>query len=160
KRENRDGPAVMGDRAPLQELAVEDVARDLERDRITFVDTRPVSQVHAGTVRGSISIPAPSKMATYGGWAYDPEKDDRPLVLLAQDQEQAQRFWDHLVRVGIDRVAGYVTGIEGLPTTTPEVTQPEELESFDAALVLDVRNKSEHSAGHTPGSRHLSAGRV
>ncbi|HRO94520.1 MBL fold metallo-hydrolase [Citricoccus sp.] len=160
KRENRDGPAVMGDRAPLQELAIEDVARDLEQDKVTFVDTRPVDEVHAGTVPGSISIPAPGKMATYGGWAYDPEKDDRPLVLLAQDQEQAQQFWDHLVRVGIDKVAGYVTGIQGLPITTPRIIQPEELEGFDAALVLDVRNKTEHSDGHVPGSRQLSAGRV
>ena len=55
KRENRDGPAVMGDRAPLQELAIEDVARDLEQDKVTFVDTRPVDEVHAGTVAGSIA---------------------------------------------------------------------------------------------------------
>ena len=160
KRENRDGPAVMGERAPLRELAVDDVVRGLEQDRITFVDTRPVDEVHAGTVPGSINIPAPGKMATYGGWAYDPEQDDRPLVLLAQDQEQAQDFWDHLVRVGIDNVSGYVTGIEGLPTTTPRIIQPEELEGFDAALVLDVRNKTEHADGHIPGSRQLSAGRV
>ncbi|MEV4901190.1 MBL fold metallo-hydrolase [Citricoccus sp. NPDC055426] len=160
KRENRDGPAVMGDRAPLQELSLEDVARDLEQDRITFVDTRPVDEVHAGTVTGSISIPNQDKMATYGGWAYDPEADDRPLVLLAQDQEQAQEFWDHLVRVGIDQVKGYVTGLEGLPTTTPRVIQPEQLEDFDAALILDVRNKTEHTDGHIPGSRQLNAGRV
>ncbi|MDI3330150.1 MAG: MBL fold metallo-hydrolase [Micrococcus sp.] len=160
KRENRDGPAVLGERAPLQELAVEDVARDLEQDRITFVDTRSVDEVHAGTVPASISIPAPGKMATYGAWAYDPEKDDRPLVLLARDQGQAQEFRDHLVRVGIDRIVGYVTRLEGLPTTTPRIIQPDELEGFDAALVLDVRNKSEHSEGHVPGSRQLSAGRV
>ena len=36
-------------------------------------------------------------------------------------------MWDHLVRVGIDNVAGYVTSIEGLPTTTPKLIQPEEL---------------------------------
>ncbi len=160
KRENRDGPAVMGDRTPLPELAVEDVARDLERDAVTFVDTRPVDQVHAGTVTGSISLPNPGSIATHGGWAYDPETDDRPLVLLAADQEQAQNHWDHLVRVGIDRVAGYVTTLAGLPTTVPTLIQPEELAGFDAALVLDVRNKTEHAAGHIPGSTQLSAGRV
>ena len=53
--------------------AAEDVARGLEQDRITFVDTRPVDEVHAGTVPGSINIPAPGKMAAYGGWAYDPD---------------------------------------------------------------------------------------
>jgi hydroxyacylglutathione hydrolase len=34
------------------------------------------------------------------------------------------------------------------------------LARFDAAMVLDVRNKSEHSAGHIPGSEQLNAGRV
>ena len=27
-------------------------------------------------------------------------------------------MWDHLVRVGIDNVAGYVTGIEGCPPSS------------------------------------------
>ena len=69
-------------------------------------------------------------------------------------------MWDHLVRVGIDNVAGYVTSIEGLPMTTPKLIQPEELQGFDAAMVVDVRNRSEHIAGNIPGSYQLSGGRV
>ena len=46
--------------------------------------------------------------------------DDRPLVLLAPDQEAAQEFWDHLVRVGIDAVAGYLARTQlVLQTGTP-----------------------------------------
>ncbi len=81
-------------------------------------------------------------------------------MLLAPDQLSAQEMWDHLVRVGIDTVAGYVTSIDGLPTSTPKRIQPEELEDFDAAMVLDVRDRTEHSAGHIPGSQQLSGGRV
>ena len=160
KRENRQGPAMLGERAPLAELSAEDVARDLEQDTVTFVDTRPNHEVHKGTVAGSVNIPAGNKTASYGAWAVDPETDSRPLVLLAADQEQAQEMWDHLVRVGIDKVAGYVTGLGGLPLQTPRLIQPEELDGFDAALVLDVRNKTEHTEGHIPGSRQLNAGRV
>ncbi|MGJ9403876.1 MBL fold metallo-hydrolase [Arthrobacter sp. KK5.5] len=160
KRENRHGPALLDDRGPLRELAADDVARDLARDAVTFVDTRPNNEVHAGTVAGSVNIPAGNKTASYGAWAIDPESDDRPLVLLAADQEQAQELRDHLVRVGIDEFSGYVTGIEGLPQQTPRLIQPAELEDLDAALVLDVRNKTEHADGHIPGSRQLSAGRV
>ncbi len=90
----------------------------------------------------------------------NPETDKNPLVLLAQDQEQAKDMWDHLVRVGIDNVAGYVTSIEGLPTTTPKLIQPEDLEGFDAAMVVDVRNRTEHTAGNIPGSYQLSGGRI
>lgn len=160
KRQNRLGPAVMGGRGALPELSTEAIAEDLAADRITFVDTRHHADVHRGTVARALNIPAGGKMATYGGWAYDPETDSRPLVLLAQNEEAAGRMWDSLVRVGIDNVAGFTPTLEGLPLTAPRTLEPADLEGFDAALVLDVRNKTEHAAGHIPGSEQLSAGRV
>ena len=160
KRENRQGPAVMGERAPLQELAAADVVRDLAADRAIFVDTRSNARVHQGTVAGALNIPAGKSVASFGAWVVDPEKEKTPLVLLAEGREQAQEMWDHLVRVGIDNVAGYVTSLDGLPAFTPPLIQPSELPDFDAAMVLDVRNRTEHAAGHIPGSHQLSGGRV
>jgi len=160
KRQNRQGPAVMGERAPLAELDTAVVVRDLAANKVTFVDTRTNTEVHQGTVAGALNIPAGKSVASFGAWAVDPERDSRPLVLLASGQEQAQEMWDHLVRVGIDNVGGYVTSIDGLPAATPRLVQPEELEGFDAAIVLDVRNRTEHTAGHIPGSKQLSGGRV
>ena len=81
-------------------------------------------------------------------------------MLLAADQEQAHDLWDHLIRVGIDNVAGYVTRLDGLPMSIPELIQPADLADFDTAMVLDVRNRTEHAAGHIPGSHQLSGGRV
>ena len=63
----------------------------------------------------SLNVPAGKSVASYGAWVVNPETEKNPLVLLAQDQDAAQDMWDHLVRVGIDNVAGYVTSIEGLP---------------------------------------------
>ena len=160
KRVNREGPAVMGARAQLAELATADVVRDLSQDAVTFVDTRSNAEVHEGTVARSLNIPAGKSTASFGAWVVNPETDTNPLVLLAPSQSAAQEMWDHLVRVGIDTVAGYVTSIEGLPTSTPQLIQSEELDSFDAAMILDVRNRTEHAAGHIPGSHQLSGGRV
>lgn len=160
KRENRRGPAIMGERAPLGELDLTDLARDLAANTVTFVDTRSNAQVHEGTVTGSLNVPAGKSTASYGAWVVNPETDTNPLVLLAASQEAAQEMWDHLVRVGIDRVAGYVTGFEGLPTSIPAMIRPEDLDGFDAALVLDVRKRTEFAAGHIPGSSQLSGGRV
>ncbi|MFH0412780.1 rhodanese-like domain-containing protein [Corynebacterium sp. L4756] len=160
KVHNRRGPAIMGERAPLTELDTATVAAQLEADEVTFVDTRSADQVHTGTVTRALNIPAGGSVATYAAWVVDPDNDDRPLVLLADDQESAQEFWDHLVRVGIDAVAGYVTGLEGLPQTTPRVIGPAELESFDAVMRLDVRAKSEYDDGHVPGATQLHGGRV
>jgi hydroxyacylglutathione hydrolase len=160
KRENRVGPAVMGERTPLAELDPAAVAKDLAEDKVTFVDTRPNAVVHERTVAGSLNIPAGKSTASFGAWVVNPEEDKNPLVLLAADQEHAQEMWDHLVRVGIDNVAGYLTTIEGLPAFTPRLIQPSELAGFDATMLLDVRNRTEHTAGHIPGSHQLSGGRV
>lgn len=160
KRENREGPVVMGERPPLAELDTADVSKDLAEGTVTFVDTRSKAEVHQGTVTGSLNIPAVKSVASYGAWVVDPETDTNPLVLLATGQEQAQEIWDHLVRVGIDNVAGYVTSIDGLPQSTPRLIQPEELDGFEPALVLDVRNRSEHTAGHIPGAKQLNGGRL
>ncbi|WP_206479085.1 MBL fold metallo-hydrolase [Kocuria sp. KRD140] len=160
KRQNRQGPAVFGERVPLAELSVETVAKQLAQDAVVFVDTRSVDQVHAGTVAGALNIPGGKSIATYAAWAVDPETDPRPLVLLAAGQEAADEFWDHLVRVGIDAVAGYVTTIEGLPQATPRLVSPEQVEAFDKALLLDVRAASEHTAGHVPGATQIHGGRV
>lgn len=160
KKQNREGPAVLGERGPVPELAVAEVARRLEADEITFVDTRPPAQAHQGTVAGSLNIPDGSKTATYAAWAYDPEADSRPLVLLAEDQTAAQAIADRLLRVGIDQTAGYVTTIDGLPRFVPPLIEPAELAGFDAALLLDVRQRGEYAAGHIPGATQLSAARV
>lgn len=160
KRQNLAGPAVLGERRPLAELDAAQVAAWLAANEATFVDTRSQTDVHRGTVAGSVNIPAIKSMATYGAWAIDPERDRRPLVLLADGPASAQAMWDHLIRVGIDDVSGYVTSIEGLPHHTPRLVQPDEVADFDKALLLDVRAKSEHEAGKVPGSEQLHGGRV
>ncbi|MCY9783544.1 MBL fold metallo-hydrolase [Nocardiopsis sp. EMB25] len=160
KRQNKEGPRVLGPLAAPPELATGEVGGSLREDETVFVDTRPHTEVHGGTVPGALNIPGPAKAASFGAWAYDPEAESRPLVLLAPDGDTARAVRDHLLRVGIDHVVGYTTSLEGLPTTVPPLISPAELEDSGAALVLDVRNRTEHAAGHIPGSRQLSAGRV
>ena len=82
------------------------------------------------------------------------------LVLLADSLEQAEDMRDHLVRVGIDIVRGFIASLDGLDLVTPKLVQPEELDGFDRALLLDVRNRTEYAAGHLPGAEQLSGGRV
>ena len=160
KRENRDGPALLGPLTALGAIQNADLARRLAADEMIFVDTRDQHAVHAGTVDRSLNIPGIAKAASYGAWVYDPEKESRPLVLLAASQQDAEQMRDHLVRVGIDTVAGYTSSLDGLPMTEPATILPADLGSVDAAMLLDVRNKTEHADGHIPGSAQLSGGRV
>ena len=160
KRQNRTGPALLGEREPLVERSAAQVRTLLEGDAAIVVDTRDQHAVHEGTVPGSLNIPDGGKTASYGAWVYDPETEQRPLVLLADTADDAERMRDHLVRVGIDDVDGYMRSLEGLPLVQPKLMQPEELDGIDDAVLVDVRGRGEHESGHIPGSRHLSGGRA
>jgi hydroxyacylglutathione hydrolase len=116
--------------------------------------------VHQGTVARSLNIPGVAKAASYGGWVYNPEVEDRPLVLLAESLEAAEDYRDHLVRVGIDSAQGYIVSLDGLELVAPKTVAPAELDGVERALLLDVRNKTEYAEGHLPGAEQLSGGRL
>ncbi len=160
KTQNREGPDVLGHPSELVEYTPEQLAAGLADDSIILVDTRHHSEVHAGTVARSLNIPGLSKAASYGAWVYNPEVENRPLVLLAQDADEAEAMRDHLIRVGIDTVRGYATSFSGLELVKPTVVKPQDVDSFDHVLLLDVRNKTEYSEGHLPGAEQLSGGRA
>lgn len=164
KRQNVQGPAPLGERPPLVELETAQIAQGLDDGSLVLVDVRPQHEVHRGTVAGALTVPSAAKAASFGAWAYDPESEDTPLVLLAPDAEAAEELRDHLVRVGIDRIAGYITTLEGLPHAVPATVAPADLQGFlaqhEGALLLDVRNRTEHANGHLPGSQQLNAGKV
>src|SRR5699024_3094840 len=190
KRQNKQGPAILGRRPTPGVVGVEELTRGLKDGTYALIDTRatpgvagteevprvpkhgthalhdtrPVDQVHAGTVPGALSIPSHGKAATHIAWAFDPETDDAELVVLAEDAETATEYGDHFVRVGVDSLTGYVTSLDGLPTTVPAVVSPAHLEALRAedstALLLDVRNRSEHADGTITGAEQLSAGKV
>ena len=160
KRQNRDGATVLGPLPELVEFTAEQIIEQTASNDAVFVDTRGHLAVAEGTVAGALAIPAIAKMANFGAWAFDPEADDRQLILFAEDLQAAQQMRDHLMRVGIDAVSGYTTSLEGLPAFTPPSVAPAELEHFEHALLLDVRNRSEFAAGAIPNAKHISGGRA
>ncbi|WP_394214091.1 rhodanese-like domain-containing protein [Brachybacterium vulturis] len=164
KRQNKEGPALLGERPTPRAVEAEEMSRGLEDGSLALVDTRPVDEVHAGTVPGALSIPSPGKAATHIAWAFDPESDAAQLVVLAEDAETAAEYGDHFVRVGVDSLIGYLPSLEGLPSTVPPVVAPADLPALRAedstALLLDVRNRSEHAEGTISGAEQLSAGKV
>ncbi len=160
KRENREGPAVMGERAPLAELATADVAADLAADKVIFVDTRSNDEVHEGTVTGSLNIPAGKSTASFGAWVVEPGNRQEPAGAPGPARPPRRKCgttWSASASTTSPATSPASTACR---SHVPKLIQPEELEGFDAAMVLDVRNKTEHAAGHIPGSHQLSGGRV
>lgn len=163
KRQNQEGPALLGERPTPREVPTEELRRGLEDGALALVDTRSVDEVHAGTVPGALHIPMLSKAAGHIAWAFDPDTDDAQLVVLTDSAERAAEYGDHFVRVGIDSLIGYVPSLEGLPQAVPPVITPAALHERGGASALplvDVRTLNEHAGGTVPGAQQLSAGKV
>ena len=152
KRQNRDGPAPV----PTHELP-ELRAADLEGTLL--LDTRPREAYHHGSLPNAISLTAGKTFETWAGWLIDPELE-RPLVLLAADEAEAQGLRERLWRVGIDDVTGYVTSLGQLPLKTNLPVSPREFDALSDKFVLDVRTKAEYADGHIPGATLIHAGRL
>ena len=159
KRQNKMGPALLGERLELTHFSLDNVKTRIDDD-LLFIDTRSADVFKTDAVKGALNIPAGKSFATYAAYVIDPERDERDIAVLAADKVQALTLRDKLSYVGIDRVTGYLTSIEGLEREHVESVSPDELESIDDAFVLDIRTASEYASGHIPGAHQLHAGRV
>ena len=157
KRENRDGPAVLGELPRPRSLAPSEVAR-LDGRATAVIDTRKWSAFMAGHVPGSLYIPGGAAFATEAGSYVDPSSE----VVLVCAADAPEDFVRRLVRVGIDRVTGFITpealeaaGREGAALETSkevDVAAMREALASGRAFVLDVRSVAEHTAGRARGT--------
>lgn len=159
KRQNRQGPALLGERPPLRRYRPAELQGRLGREFV-LLDTRPRDQHRRGAVPGSLSVAAGKAFSTYSAWIIDPERETRPIVLFATGPEEAEALRDELGRVGIDAVAGYLDGFEGLALQPVPTVAPRHLAELPQAYLLDVRSRSEFDEGHIPGAHQLHGGRV
>ena len=160
KRQNKSGPALLGGRSPLVEYEADTLKEGLDRGEVVFIDTRAPEEFVEGAVPGSLNVTAGNNFASWASWVIDPEKDDRPIVVLASDETNANHLRNKLSYVGIDNVVGYVTSLRGLKKEPVATVSPDDLEKLEDPFVLDVRAKSEYEAGHIPGSTRIHGGRV
>ncbi len=156
KRQNAAGPAILGALPPLRPYG----ATELADGAHLLVDARPHALPPAAGIEGAISVPAGSRFATYASYVIDPERDVRPIVLLGTDSSVAEDLRARLLRVGIDRVVGYLHDVSAMPTRTLPSVAPGELDQLEDRFVLDVRTRSEFADGHVPGAHRLHAGSV
>jgi hydroxyacylglutathione hydrolase len=160
KRQNRSGPAILGERPALKNYAPLEMQEKLRAGEIVFVDTRDRESYVEGSVPGALYVPGGRSFATWASWIIDPEREERPIVVLARDEAEAGELRDRLARVGIDNVEGYVTSLEGIEKEPVPTIAPEKLDEIEEVYVLDVRTKNDFVAGHIPGATQLHGGRV
>src|SRR5690625_682646 len=160
KVQNRQGPAILGELTSLKEYSVDELQPPLQRDEKILVDTRDHAERYTAAVPGALAIPDLGKAATHIAWAYNPVEENRDLIVLAGNAEQAAEYRDHFIRVGVDALTGYIADISDLLSDPVPTITLEELESANPDVVLDMRNITEYTDGHIPGAIQIAASRV
>lgn len=153
KRQNKEGPAFVPTEL-LPRLGPDDLEGKI------LIDTRSREAYHQGSLPGALNLSAGKNFETWAGWLIDPERETRPLVLLAENEPEAQALRERLWRVGLDNVAGYLTSLGNLPTEAAPPLSPAEFDALKDKFVLDVRTKAEYVTGHIPGATLIHAGRL
>ncbi len=131
-----------------------------------LVDTRSPYSFASGHIPGSYNIWLEG-LAKFAGWMLEYGKDILLVTERKEDVETARRY---LVRVGFDRIRGYLCeGIEdwqnrGMPLEKSGVDTVsglyEKLKEKKDMFLLDVREREEYAAGHIPGAVNIYVGEL
>jgi hydroxyacylglutathione hydrolase len=171
KRVNQYGPNVLGlvdgvRRVPPIRPAA---AAALAADGAVVIDLRSAEAFGAAHPEGAINIAFGPKVGYWAGWVVSP---NAPLILLADDAKHVLDAAVQLLRVGFDRIEGYISGgvqswrMDGLPMASLDQIPVAELrtaltsEAPDAIHLVDVRSRREWSAGHIEGAVNIPVGEV
>src|SRR5262249_24826849 len=130
-----------------------------------IVDLRAADAFARAHPASGISLTFGAKVGYWAGWVIPPAA---PIVLIADGERQAAEAMRQLLRVGLDRIAGWLT-FESWASARPPVS------SFDMVSVedlrggragrepftlLDVRTPQEFSSGHLDGARNVPIGEL
>ncbi len=156
--ENRAGPAVLGsDGRALPGLTPPAFQAAIEAGA-EVVDARASAAFAAGHIPGSIANAWRPAFATWLGWLAD---RDRDVLLVVDDSVPVADLAWAAATVGYDRLIGTLAGGmaawrgEDRPVTTiPLLTAAQ----ATGRRIVDVRQRTEHLAGHVAGSHNAELG--
>jgi glyoxylase-like metal-dependent hydrolase (beta-lactamase superfamily II)/rhodanese-related sulfurtransferase len=153
---NRTGAPNLAEVSRPAALAPEEV-KSLAAAGYQILDVRGAAEFGAGHVPGAINVGLKGQFAIWAGTLLAME---RPIVIVAESEEQAAEAVVRLARVGIESVKGYLAG--GIAAwddsgfelaSVPQITVNELKEliaSRTPPQILDVRRPPEYESGHVP----------
>jgi hydroxyacylglutathione hydrolase len=171
KHVNQYGPNVLGlvDRPrrvpPIRPAA----AAALAADGAIILDVRTADAFGTGHPEAAINIAFSPKIGYWAGWVISP---GAPLILLAEDAKQVPETAVQLLRVGFERIEGYISGgvqgwrSDGLPMRSLAQMSVTELRTAlmsppaRPVHLVDVRSPREWRAGHVDGALNIPVGDI
>jgi len=159
---NRAGPQVLQGYRPPPALDAAGVVRASEAaGGTTIVDARRRDAFAAGHIEGSLNIELNDTFAAYVGWLVP---FAAPLVLVLPDpaNEALEEATTQLLRIGYERVLGYLTGgveawrAAGHELASYPITTMEAVNAGSEPVILDVRQPNEwRDEGSIPGAHEI-----
>jgi rhodanese-related sulfurtransferase len=147
----------------LRALSVDEVLA-LEKEGAQLVDVRDGIDFEGGHLKGALNIALNGKYAT---WAGSMLAADEPIVVVAEEGAEEEAVM-RLGRIGFDNVVGCLAGgmnalvhRDDLVERTERITAPALDEWLrgerggTTPVVIDVRNETEHAAGHLPSGMNI-----
>jgi hydroxyacylglutathione hydrolase len=161
KRDNKLGPALLPDgklpapkrvsAAQLGDWIGKAAILDLRADRAAFA---------AAHLQGALFAPLPGGRLPIAAGSYVAE--DARILLVVENEAQSDEAVRQLIRIGLDRIEGWITSAEALTasgfiTSYPRIT-PSDLPAD--ATVLDVRGAEEFASRHVKGAKNIAYTRL
>ena len=161
KKLNKVDRPLLTEVPKLKKLSAEALKENMAKGMNLF-DTRIKTDFAAGFIPGSINIQGNNSFATWAGWFL---KYDEPFMLLA-DEDQLDDLTRKLMRIGLDKIAGYV------PSTTTwtesggalqkanviSLEETKRLLQTDGVQLIDLRGASEYKTGHIAHADNVFVG--
>lgn len=136
---------------------------ELAHSGYPIVDTRDQLSFCGAHIPGAYGLSLKGNFATYAGWVLPPNK---PLLIVADSENDLSKAMQKLYSVGLDNVAGFLEGgmsafaSNGLKTERLEgvsVMEIKERLDKNELTLVDTRLKSEWTEGHIEKAVHAHA---
>ena len=151
KRENREGPALLGALPKPRRVSVSGI-----EDEAVVIDTRTKAEFYEGHLVGSLLATFDKSFPTVAGSYVMPGK----AMYLVIDEENVGAAVRDLIRIGLDDVRGFITpeDLGSAELSKIEVIRFDDLAARIAdpsVCVVDVRRQDEVDLGFVAGSIHI-----
>ena len=156
KKENKEGPALLGALPKPRRVSVSGIEGVLVGDRAIVIDTRTSAEFYEGHLAGSLLATFDKSFPTVAGSYVMPGK----AIYLVIDEEDVDAAVRDLIRIGLDDVRGFITpeDLGSAELSKIEVIRFDDLASRmddPSTCVVDVRGQDEVDLGFVAGSVHI-----
>jgi hydroxyacylglutathione hydrolase len=162
---NLEGPPLLGFMPLPAQLSADQFKKEIEKGSIV-VDTREPAAFGGIHINGTYSIWLEG-MPEFAGWVLP---HDKPILLVLENESQAEKAVQFLIRLGYDRISGYLKGgIESWYNAGFSLEQlgllsvhqlKNMLDQHERITVLDTRTIEEWESGHIENAIHMYVGHL